>query len=336
MRLFFIMLKCLTLGSLILIEAGFLGRYSPYADLTAHFSVYYFLTFAGLSLIFALIKKWAWALTAILGVALSVIPPTLAYMPRSVAPHTAGTELTFLQFNMNYANPAPEKVLSWITSLMTQDSREHSFPAPDIILLQELSPNMANALAPLLDKRNMNYPYKIVAPRPGAFGMALLSRHPLRDIQRASFSISTPEHTMATVTLPDGQILRLYETHTLPPISSRYSAARNDELTQLADVIAADPEPHKVFLGDMNITPYSAWFRDTESRSDLKSSMRGSGFQAVLKGTWPSFLPALFRLPIDHLLISPHIDVVKRNVGPDLGSDHLPVLTILRFSSIAG
>jgi|JI10StandDraft_1071094.scaffolds.fasta_scaffold178123_2 endonuclease/exonuclease/phosphatase (EEP) superfamily protein YafD len=332
MRSLFILLKCTTLGGLLLAAAGFLGRYSTYADLTAHFSIYYFLLFVILTLIFIPAKKWAWMMTAMLGVVLSIIPPTLAYIPRSASPQSAGPELTFLQFNVNYANPTPEKVIAWITSLITQADRDTSSRAPDIILLQELSPYMANALAPLLDKQNTVYPYKIVAPRPGAFGMALLSRHPLRDIQRASFSAEAPEHTLATVMIPDGQTFRLYETHTLPPISSQYSSIRNNELMQLADIISADPGTHKVFLGDFNITPYSAWFRDTENRSGLKSAMRGLGIQAFSNGTWPAFLPALFRIPIDHLLVSEKISVIKRDVGPDLGSDHLPVLTVLRFS----
>lgn len=336
MRFFLILLKCITLGGLFLAAAGFFGRYSTYVDLTAHFSIYYFLLFAFLTLIFILVKKWAWVITGVVGVALSIIPPALAYIPRSVIPHSVGPELTFLQFNVNYANPTPEKVLAWIASITTQDGRESSPHAPDIILLQELSPYMANALAPLLDNRNTAYPYKIVKPLPGAFGMALLSRHPLHDVQRASLSASIPEHTLATVTLPDGQKLHLYETHTLPPISPGYSSIRNSELMQLADIISTDTEAYKVFLGDFNITPYSAWFRDTESHSGLKSAMRGLSVHALSNGTWPTVLPALFRIPIDHLLVSAKISVMKRDIGPALGSDHLPVLTVLRFPSLPG
>lgn len=335
MRFLLILFKCITSGSLLLAAAGFLGRYSTYADLTAHFSITYFLLFILLILIFIFTKKWGWMMVAMLGVVLSIVPPTLAYIPRSVNSQDTGPELTFLQFNVNYANPTPEKVLAWITSLVMQADEEPSFHAPDIILLQELSPYMANALAPLLDKQNTLYPYKIVVPRPGAFGMALLSRHPLHDIQRASFSASLPEHTLATVRLPGGQTFRLYETHTLPPISSSYSSIRNSELMQLADMISADSEAHKVFLGDFNITPYSVWFRDIESRSGLKSAMRGFGFHGLINATWPAFLPPLFRIPIDHLLVSEKISVVKRDIGPSLGSDHLPVLTVLRFSSLS-
>ncbi len=335
MRFLFVLLKFITLGGLLLAAAGFFGRYSTYADLAAHFSIYYFLLFVLLTLIFILTKKWIWVMTAVLGVVLSIIPLALAYIPRSVTPHSAGPELTFLQFNVNYANPTPEKILAWITSLTTQTDQESSPHAPDIILLQELSPYMANALAPLLDQRNTLYPYKIVAPRPGGFGMALLSRHPLHNVQRTSFSASLPEHTSATVTLPDGQTFQLYETHTLPPISPGYSSVRNNELMQLADIILADSEAHKVFLGDFNITPYSVWFRDTERRSGLKSAMREVGIQSLGGGTWPTFLPNLFRIPIDHLLVSAKISVIKRDIGHDLGSDHLPVVTVVRFPSLA-
>jgi len=334
MHFLFIFLKCITLGSLLLTAAGFFGRYSTYADLTAHFSIYYFIIFIFLTFIFILTKKWAWVMMGTLGIVSSIIPPTLAYIPKSANPQNVGPELTFLQFNINYANPVPEKIQAWIASLIAQEGKDTSSHVPDIILLQELSPYMASALAPLLDKQNTLYPYKIVAPRPGGFGMALLSRHPLRDTRRTSFSDSTPEYTLTTVTLPDGQTLRLYETHTLPPISSQYSSIRNNELMQLADIISADTEANKVFLGDFNITPYSAWFRDVESRSGLTSAMRGLGLRGFGKGTWPSFLPALFRIPIDHLFVSKNIVIIKRDTGANLGSDHLPVLTVIKLPSL--
>jgi endonuclease/exonuclease/phosphatase (EEP) superfamily protein YafD len=43
----------------------------------------------------------------------------------------------------------------------------------------------------------------------------------------------------------------------------------------------------------------------------------------------PGVLQGVLGLPIDHVLVTPHWAVVARQVGPQLGSDHLPVLVRL-------
>ncbi len=48
-----------------------------------------------------------------------------------------------------------------------------------------------------------------------------------------------------------------------------------------------------------------------------------SGFG--LKPTWPTSLPLLM-IPLDHCLLSPGLRVTSFEVGPRVGSDHLPVL----------
>jgi len=40
-------------------------------------------------------------------------------------------------------------------------------------------------------------------------------------------------------------------------------------------------------------------------------------------------MSVLLRVPIDHCLVSSELAVVNHEVGPDLGSDHFPVLVTL-------
>ncbi|NJM07606.1 hypothetical protein HC891_17630 [Candidatus Gracilibacteria bacterium] len=54
----------------------------------------------------------------------------------------------------------------------------------------------------------------------------------------------------------------------------------------------------------------------------LYDSAIGYGIQ----GTWPSSLPPLLRIPIDHCLVNAQISIVARSVGPALGGDHTPLL----------
>lgn len=73
------------------------------------------------------------------------------------------------------------------------------------------------------------------------------------------------------------------------------------------------------------------------SKTGLKNSRQGFG----LLPTWPiktnyppyakipSFLTGLLSIPIDHCLISPDIKVAKTRTGPNVGSDHRPLITDL-------
>ena len=45
--------------------------------------------------------------------------------------------------------------------------------------------------------------------------------------------------------------------------------------------------------------------------------------------TWPAFLPMPARIPIDHVMTGSGLRVVERTVGPDLGSDHRPVIATI-------
>lgn len=71
------------------------------------------------------------------------------------------------------------------------------------------------------------------------------------------------------------------------------------------------------FIGDMNMW---GWTIDR---------MVPSGWRRVVRGkTWPSHRP---HSQIDHLLVTPSVEALWGEVGPDLGSDHLPIRARLRW-----
>lgn len=71
------------------------------------------------------------------------------------------------------------------------------------------------------------------------------------------------------------------------------------------------------FIGDMNMW---GWTIDR---------MVPPGWRRVVHGrTWPSHRP---HSQIDHLLVTPGVHAVWGEVGPDLGSDHLPIRARLRW-----
>lgn len=72
------------------------------------------------------------------------------------------------------------------------------------------------------------------------------------------------------------------------------------------------------FIGDMNMW---SWTIDR---------MVPPGWRRVVRGkTWPSHRP---HSQIDHLLVTPSVDALWGEVGPNLGSDHLPIRARLRWT----
>lgn len=118
--------------------------------------------------------------------------------------------------------------------------------------------------------------------------------------------------------------------HTKRPVGAAAAATQRDEFNVLAETYGHDDRFTTVWLGDFNAAPWSAPVREAAKTARLKP-VRGAHLWAP---TWlprpapvPGW-PAVARragVPLDFALTSrPH--AARLTSGPDLGSDHLPVL----------
>jgi endonuclease/exonuclease/phosphatase (EEP) superfamily protein YafD len=107
--------------------------------------------------------------------------------------------------------------------------------------------------------------------------------------------------------------------HPLAPVGPWEASTRDAQLATYAAWAAAVDGP-KVVVGDFNATPWTVPFRHLLREGGLVNSQRGHGTSP----TWE--VDRWWRLPIDHLVHSSDLRVVGRVVGPDLGSDHRPLL----------
>lgn len=80
------------------------------------------------------------------------------------------------------------------------------------------------------------------------------------------------------------------------------------------------------YFGDLNVTMWSSNYSKLIADSGLANSRKGFGILA----TWPMFFP-LLSIPLDHCLVSPGIGINACRSGPDIGSDHLPLIVELAF-----
>ncbi len=186
---------------------------------------------------------------------------------------------------------------------------------PDLLLLEEVTPKWMNELAPL----KKEYKHRIAEPQKGCFGIMLLSKYPLEREKTLEIGSAGVPSIITEAHLPNG-IISIIGTHPVPPIGSEFSRHRNSQLAALPAIVKKQKYP-VVLIGDLNTTPWSPHFTKLIRESGLKNSMKGFGFQP----TWPRNIRFL-RIPLDHILHTPEIEIHKRMVGGDTGSDHLPVI----------
>lgn len=215
---------------------------------------------------------------------------------------------------MLWENGRHAEALEW---LKAQDA--------DVILLTECTEEWRHDLTGLFER----YPHRISSERKGAEGMVLLSRFPLDPPDPGGLSEAEPKPWISTVMqAPDGP-KRIIGLHPRVPRSGERFDLRNAQYDEAAQIAASSGMP-VVVLGDFNCTPFSPWFERLLERGKLRDSALGYGVHS----TWVS---NGIGLPIDHVLISPGIEVVDHRVHEDrMGSDHHPVIAVLVSQSPAG
>lgn len=185
---------------------------------------------------------------------------------------------------------------------------------PDLIGLIEINSRWQVGLSPLFK----DYAVQAEWPEKGSFGLGLFSRTKFLAANAIELGRTGVPSIEAHLPLC-GKEVTVVLTHPYPPITPVNFGLRNG---QLADLAAYPPLHRGSFLvmGDLNTTPFSPYFSQLVAGLGAKDSRTGFGLQA----SWPSFFHFPM-IPIDHVLVSPDFRVLRREIGPDLGSDHYPV-----------
>ncbi|RMG73154.1 MAG: hypothetical protein D6711_11395 [Chloroflexi bacterium] len=227
-------------------------------------------------------------------------------------PHTqlpsGGTVLTLVTFNAwGNNNTQPDQAVDW---LMQQDA--------DIILLQEYTPLIGEKL---------DYPEHAMNA-----GLHLFSRYPIVE------SSDVNGHQRVVLDINEQQIA-IYHVHLAYPLDhpprfelpllrtiSRYDETeRNQQIKALLQTLKDETLPF-IVGGDFNMSQHSLIY------SDLALLM-GDSFRSTNTGlgaTWSTQMP-FPTLRLDYIWHQRTIHALKTNVGPNLGSDHLPLVAWLEL-----
>ncbi len=276
-------------------------------ELTSHFRIQYFLVLLVSSLVCISRAHYKWGVAAgfvaLLNLALLVPFETVVHAKSSSA-KTESRSFRAVLLNVNHANDDYRKIYDYIRLVN-----------PDFLLLLEVNEKWMSNLQKLRDK----FAYSKGQAHP-EYGILLMSQVPIDQTAILFLGEERIPTVMAQFTLQNKQNVTLLGTHPRSPMSSAHAQSRNDQLRNIAKFVSQQPNP-VVLLGDLNVTPWSPVFQDFLTHSGLRDSMEGMGLQP----TWPTTFPLAW-IPIDHCLISSEVLIRKRQVGPNIGSDHYPLV----------
>lgn len=289
-----------------------------WVEMIAHFRVYVLLACLLGSLLFLIGLSLA---RVVLGLAISVwlAWPMLPYFvpPDKPAPAAAAEganlptppEITIAVFNMHYLNQSlglMEKVLSWDADLVILAEVTREFYRDHFQMVREA------------------YAESWMGVDERTHGIWCFSRLPIvRDFCQTRTKATGLATCDWTLKLGEKDQFRWIALHVPPPLKEGEDVARRKALAAAAEALGAH-EGARILAGDLNCTPFSNLFQSVLASGRVRDSALGHG----LSMTWSPF--PLVGLPLDHVLISDHWEVVARGVGDFHGSDHRPLLVKLR------
>ncbi|MEM7113063.1 MAG: endonuclease/exonuclease/phosphatase family protein [Chloroflexota bacterium] len=288
-----------------------LRRLNWLAELSSHFQPHYFWILVSISVLFFLRQRFRQgAITAVFAlINLSLIAPL--YLPVQASSAPPSQTYRAVSFNVYTKNPNYNETLAFLAET-----------DPDIVVLAEILEAWEPALLPLLEK----YPYNNHVDSHDYHGTIIYSRFPFANANEVERIADDRRSAALTMLDMDGQLLTLMAAHTRSPVRVGRMEQRNNQIRDLRAALQRKAGP-TMLMGDLNTTPWSPIFREFLAGSRLENGRYGFGLQA----SWPAPLGPL-GIPIDHILISPEITIHEFERGPDLGSDHYPIIVDFSFT----
>jgi len=237
--------------------------------------------------------------------------PILALYPTPAPAPEGGVELTVASVNVNYTNHDGRAFSRWLEQTDAE-----------VVAVLEVTPFFRELLSGFASK----YPHQLIEQPDGdRFCLALLARHPIRHGTVRWVREAERAYLEAEV-LVGGVPMHTVVLHPMRPGNGWGTGERNELLTLVARETRW--RDNSVVLGDLNATSFSPIFTDFLVSTGLRDSRQGFGWQPSwrsvhhLRGIW---------LAIDHVLVGSGVGIEERFIGPDVGSDHRPVVARLRI-----
>ncbi|MCJ8024157.1 endonuclease/exonuclease/phosphatase family protein [Shinella yambaruensis] len=198
---------------------------------------------------------------------------------------------------------------------------------PDIVILQETTKRWEEALSAA-----GLYAYESNSDVRERDAIKVFSVLPIRsqtELKRAFTEERAYKQPLRLELDMRGKPLFLYAFHPETPRRLWQWHDRNAYLSAAADAVRGDLETAPVIVaGDWNTPTWSPFFRAFLKQAGLASTA-GGWLQPVTRFSQKLDTVAYIGASIDHIVVSPDISVRARRVGPNFGSNHLPVIAEL-------
>jgi endonuclease/exonuclease/phosphatase (EEP) superfamily protein YafD len=263
----------------------------------------------------AFARRWRLAAASLAIVAFHCHWVLLPLLPRTT-PATTGRTLRVASANLLVVNETPAALAAEL----------ERFDA-DIYFLQELSGDWDAELERLGFWGR--YPFNRRITGEDAFGAAIASRLPVRDLE-VFWSAELPQ--LRGVLRLDDRDVELVSIHLLPPRTLDYSRYYHLGAEALLDIVRRIGGRSFIVAGDFNSTPDSDFATRMRELADDAWEAGGHGFGF----TWPNGMFDVPPIRLDHVFISRDLGVIGAQVGVGTGSDHRPVVAdVARRSAFA-
>jgi endonuclease/exonuclease/phosphatase (EEP) superfamily protein YafD len=231
----------------------------------------------------------------------------------------AGERLRILAANLYVGNPDPRPFVALLTHAQ-----------PDIVVTEETRGHFVEAI-----RGSGLYPFENDGDLYATDDKKVFSRYPIREARQLDDlpGAVLERHPMRLVIDTPAGPLVLYAIHPDSPRSIDQWRQRNAYFDLLARAVRAEPEGSTVVLaGDWNLPAHSSFFRAFFDETGLGLARPGLWLPVTRFATRLARY-GYFGSTIDHVALSPNIRVTRWQRGPDIGSNHLPVIVDLALPS---
>jgi endonuclease/exonuclease/phosphatase (EEP) superfamily protein YafD len=284
-------------------------------ELLSHLRPFYvFVLVCCLPIVMLRYRRIGWLI--LLPFALNIAPILPLYQPRQSLPQ--GNKWSVLHYNLDLTASDHKSVFAYLRD-----------QAPDILLLQEVTPELEHLFRSELPNYRIAFSYPLTNTQGSALLLPYNSPIQVRDAHVVYLPTYSPRPMLTATLALGGQDMILLSMQTTRPRNADTSAFQQIEFEAIAAWSSLQQEKNHALLliGDINTTPWSTRFQRLLAAGNLHDSGVGYGLQP----TWPASLPPLLGIPIDHCLMNARVKTVGREIGPALGGDHRPLLIQFSF-----